>query len=99
MKTKTILASAVAMLLASCASQTPDPHAGHNMEEMSDMPGMTTSNGIKAYTSDRCVVTGNKLGSMGEPITMVHNGQEVKFCCKGCIGKFKANPDKYLAKL
>lgn len=54
---------------------------------------------VKQYTSDKCIVSDNKLGSMGDPVSYVHNGQEVKFCCTPCIKKFKANPDKYLAKL
>ncbi len=48
---------------------------------------------------DTCIVTGNKLGSMGTPITQVYQGQEIKFCCKPCTKKFAANPGKYLAGL
>lgn len=94
MKTKIILVAgtALSLALASCSSTTADPHAGHDMTSLS-------ATGVKPYTSDKCIVTGNKLGSMGDPITMVHNGQEVKFCCKPCVAKFKATPDKYLAKL
>jgi YHS domain-containing protein len=54
---------------------------------------------VKTYPSDVCIVSGNKLGSMGTPVPMIHNGQEVKFCCKPCIGKFKKNPEKYLKKI
>ena len=36
---------------------------------------------------------------MGPPITLVHEGQEVKFCCKPCVGKFRKDPAKYLSKL
>jgi phage shock protein E len=53
----------------------------------------------KAYPLEVCIVAGKKLGSMGKPVTLVYKGQEVKFCCKGCIGKFKKNPEKYLVKL
>ncbi|MEN8716364.1 MAG: hypothetical protein ABF384_15735 [Verrucomicrobiales bacterium] len=93
-KTATMIAtaSAVTFLLASCSSTTADPHAGH---DMSSMTGST----VKPYTSDKCPVTGKKLGSMGDPVSIVHNGQEVKFCCPPCIAKFKANPEKYLANL
>lgn len=94
MKTKMILVAgtALSLALASCSSTTVDPHAGHDMSSMS-------AASVKPYTSDKCIVTDNKLGSMGDPISMVHNGQEVKFCCKPCIAKFKANPDKYFANL
>ncbi|MGJ8695751.1 MAG: hypothetical protein ACSHYF_05495 [Verrucomicrobiaceae bacterium] len=91
MKTTIIIAaaSALAFGLNSCAGTTADPHAGHNM----------SATGVKSYPSDKCIVTDNKLGSMGDPITIVHKGQEVKFCCKPCVAKFNANPEKYLAKL
>lgn len=59
----------------------------------------TTAGGVKPYPRDTCIVTGNKLGSMGPVITQVHNGQEVKFCCKPCVKKFAANPAKYTAGL
>ncbi|MEK7484589.1 MAG: hypothetical protein AABZ60_09705 [Planctomycetota bacterium] len=52
-----------------------------------------------AYPLDYCVVTDEKLGAMGEVITKVYDGQEVKFCCKGCIGKFEKDQTTYLAKI
>ena len=39
----------------------------------------------KPYTLDTCIVSDNELGSMGDPISYNHDGQEVKFCCKPCI--------------
>ena len=53
----------------------------------------------KPYPSKICLVTDNKLGSMGKPYRIVHEGQEIKFCCKPCLKKFNADPAKYLAKL
>jgi len=55
--------------------------------------------GIKRYTSDMCVVTDNKLGSMGDPVTKVYGNQEVKFCCKPCVAKYEKNPEKYAKDL
>jgi YHS domain-containing protein len=51
------------------------------------------------YPLDVCVVSGQKLGSMGEPVVITHEGQEVRFCCAGCIDAFKADPQKYLRKI
>lgn len=53
----------------------------------------------KPYPLQVCIVSGNELGSMGKIVTKVHEGQEIKFCCKPCVKKFDANPAKYLAKL
>ncbi len=79
-----VLVAAASMLSVSCATTNSDS-------------GVTA--GAKPYTADTCIVTDNELGSMGDPVTLVHEGQQVKFCCKACVSKFKANPDKYLAKL
>ena len=53
----------------------------------------------EAYPIDTCVVAGGKLGSMGEPVEIVAGTQLVRFCCKGCLPKFKADPQKHLSKL
>lgn len=36
---------------------------------------------------------------MGDPIVIVHEGQQIKFCCDSCIPKFEKDPAKYLSKL
>ncbi len=51
------------------------------------------------YPLTTCVVSGEELGSMGEPIVREHNGTTVKFCCKSCLPKFDKDPDAYIAKL
>jgi YHS domain-containing protein len=51
------------------------------------------------YPLDTCVVSGQKLGAMGEAVKYDHKGREVRFCCQGCIAKFNKDPEKYLAKL
>ncbi len=51
------------------------------------------------YPLDICVVTGKKLGSMGEPYAYEFEGKKVYFCCGGCKEDFNADPKKYLAKI
>ena len=56
------------------------------------------------YPLNTCVVSGEDLGSMGDPIVYWHKvdgepDREVRFCCERCQGRFESNPDKYLAKL
>jgi YHS domain-containing protein len=53
----------------------------------------------RPYPLDTCIVSDAKLGSMGEPVTRVYKGQEVKLCCAGCLPRFESNPDKYMEKL
>ena len=52
-----------------------------------------------AYPLDTCLVGGEKLGSMGDPVEFVHEGRLVQFCCEGCIDDFKKDSSTYLAKL
>jgi YHS domain-containing protein len=53
----------------------------------------------KPYKPDTCIVSDEKLGEMGKPYVFVHEGQEIKLCCKSCLKKFNKEPDKYLKKL
>lgn len=67
-------------------------------EEGADAPA-TEAPAVTAYPLTTCIVGGEALDSKGEPVVMVHEGQEVKFCCKKCKKTFKEDPDSYLAKL
>lgn len=51
------------------------------------------------YPLKTCVVSGSELGRMGDPIEYIHNNRLIRFCCKGCIGKFEKDAAKYLAQL
>ena len=53
----------------------------------------------KPYPLKVCIVSGNKLDSMGDTISETYQGQSVKFCCEPCVKKFHAHPEKYLPKL
>lgn len=48
------------------------------------------------YPLTTCVVSGEKLGEMGEPYILQHEGREVRFCCKKCRKDFLKDPAKYL---
>lgn len=44
-----------------------------------------------------CPVSGQPLGSMGEPIGVAVGDQTIYVCCQGCVAPVKAEPAKYLA--
>ncbi len=82
----------------------------HEIEEVpgvvpEEMPGEVTENvDVEAavpddYPVDICIVSGMKLGSMGEPYEYEHEGRRILFCCAGCVGEFEDDPEKYLKKL
>lgn len=52
------------------------------------------------YPIKTCVVTGDAFGGdLGPPIDVNYKGRKVRLCCKSCVKKFNANPDKYMAIL
>ena len=83
-----LILSSLAFLFSSCKPQ----------ESASTEPAAAAS-AAKAYPLDVCLVSGEELGSMGDPFVIVHEGQEIKFCCDSCLPKFEKDPAKYLSKL
>ncbi len=52
------------------------------------------------YPIKTCVVTGDPFGGdLGAPIDVKYKGRTVRLCCKACVKKFNASPDKYVAIL
>jgi len=51
------------------------------------------------YPMETCVVSGEALGGMGEPVNYVHNNRLVRFCCAGCVDMFKKDPEKHIEKI
>ncbi len=94
-----VLTALAAAVLIGC--DKPQPTAPKPDAPKSEAPATTATatTPAKPYPLDVCIVAGEKLGSMGAPVVYVHEGQEVKFCCKGCLPDFKKEPAKYLAKL
>jgi hypothetical protein len=89
-------AMCVAVALSGCGRESPEPAA----PAAGALPGAEVLPGaVKPYPLKVCLVSDEPLGSMGDPVVLVHEGQEVKFCCEGCAGPFKKDPAKYLAKL
>ena len=66
-KTTLILLSPLAFV--SCNKETA--------EVDSNTPA-TSDAAVKPYPLDVCIVSGEKLGSMGEPVAIVHEGQEIR---------------------
>lgn len=86
-------------------------HAGHDhgdsddtgktdMEKMKDsLASFSEEDRESAMKQHFCPVSGEMLGTMGEPKKIEVNGQSVWICCDGCKDQLLADPDKYLAKL
>lgn len=51
------------------------------------------------YPLETCPISGQKLGSMGDPVDMVIANRLLRLCCGGCKGKVMANPAKVLGQV
>ena len=68
-------------------------------EYMEKLDGAYADAQRESYPLDTCVVSGEELGSMGEPVELVAGDTLVRLCCEGCLPEFKANPGAYLSKI
>jgi hypothetical protein len=54
---------------------------------------------LKPYPLETCLVSGEKLGGMGDPYVHTYQDREIKFCCKSCLKTFNKDTAKYLKQL
>ena len=47
---------------------------------------------LPSYPLSKCPISGEALGSMGDPIDFVHGTRLVRFCCKSCVKSFEKDP-------
>lgn len=80
------------VLLAGCGTE-------QKTAETAPASGTATTAQVKAYPIDWCIVSGEKLGAMGDPVVKNYQGREVKFCCKFCVEEFEKNQAAYIAKI
>lgn len=53
----------------------------------------------KPYKLETCIVSDEKLGEMGKPVSFEYKGQEFQICCKSCRKDFDKEPAKFAKKL
>lgn len=96
-----LITTLAAAVLIGCDKKEPAASAPKGDAPKTEAPkaGADAKAAAKPYPLDVCVVSGEKLGSMGKPYVMFYQGQEVRLCCDGCKADFDKEPAKYLAKL
>lgn len=52
-----------------------------------------------SYPLKTCIVSGEKLGGMGEPVDKLYGTKLVRFCCSSCIRSFEKESDKFMKQL
>ncbi len=68
-------------------------------EYLAELDAAVIAHQMASYPLATCMVSGQKLGGMGDPVDLVVGDHLVRFCCGGCIGAFYKSPTEYLAKL
>lgn len=53
----------------------------------------------KDYPLTTCVISGDKLGAMGQTVDRVYASRLVRFCCESCVEKFEQDPAKYFRQI
>jgi len=56
-------------------------------------------NATDHYPLEICVVSGQKLGAMGEPFIIKYQGKTVKLCCSKCLKEFNSDSAKFMTVL
>ena len=88
--------------------QTPAPAVAPAKDSPGAAVGKTEAGAASALSADDrkliekqkvCPVSGEPLGTMGDPVKVVVKGRTVFLCCDGCKEALMADPDKYLKKL
>ena len=94
------LVFAVLVLAGGC--QKEKPAARSQAQPMGKMTpaehAAMTQAADKAVAAEQttCPVMG---GTIDKNIFVEYKGKKVYFCCKDCVEKFKADPEKYVSKL
>lgn len=99
-KTRSVSTTCLCLLLGIASLSGGGCASTSGSKSASAPPATAGSTGhLTPYPLKTCIVSGNALDSMGDTVTEVYEGREIKFCCKPCVKKFHANPAKYMAKL
>ena len=80
----------------------PPPAAtdGQTPEIRANLARLEPEDRRQAEAQKFCAVQNtNPLGSMGPPVKVMVKDQPVFLCCKSCVKKAQADPDKTLAKV
>jgi len=81
-----------AAIPGSAVQDSPVKATAAHDDSAADKEKMVIADQLPSYPLNKCVVSHEELGSMGEPIDLVVEGHLLRLCCKGCVKKAKANP-------
>jgi YHS domain-containing protein len=87
--------------LNGCQNCAPGPYSSQASDgwepRASDLRGRRSAPQVSVQRI--CPVTGEKLGSMGRPISVSVSGRTIQVCCQACVAAVQRNPEKYLQRV
>jgi YHS domain-containing protein len=97
MATIMLVSFASAMLLFLNGCKKSEPQTSMSSVESKKETAEPAKEAVTAVIEQTtCPVMG---GAINKAVFTEYQGKKVYFCCPGCIEKFKANPEQYVAKL
>lgn len=91
------------MVVVGCGNNnTEQNQKEHNHNEHKHNENKKTAKDAEennSYPLDFCIVSNEKLGSMGDPVAFKHGDKEIKVCCKACIKTFNKKPEEFMKKI
>ena len=95
--------AALSLLMLSVAYAQPEKQPTSGAPGASGAPAIKAAEAVKRvgdpYPLSTCPTTGKKLGAMGDAVTKIYDGREVRFCCPACPPKFEKEQAANLAKI
>jgi hypothetical protein len=98
MKRKTLFPIIVAAAAVAAFTPKIQAHDGDHHDKKENASQSADAKNAKPYPLDTCVVSDEKF-EHGKPYVFVHEGQQIKLCCKDCLKDFKKDPAKYMKKI
>lgn len=86
-------------LIRLCCEDCEEDLAADPKAVMAELDKQIADAQRESYPLSECPVSGQTLGSMGEPFEIVFENRLVRFCCDGCLEDFHADPHASMAKI
>lgn len=86
-------------LVRFCCGMCKKSFAADPATYMAELDQAWIASQVDGYPLETCPVSGEKLGSMGEPVDVLYGTRLVRLCCKGCAKGLKKDPQAALAKI
>lgn len=82
-----------------CCPNCPEQFETDPEQYLSKIDRQLVEQQVARYPLETCVVSGRELGSMGEPVDLIHGNRLVRLCCPACEEGFEDDAEAHLQRL